>query len=186
MVLAEGLAVESYLDTGNRADFANGGPVVALHPGFAAGVWGERAVVPLVVEGAVVEGVRRQLLARAAVLGWRVVADAGLVLEVGGVLVRPRWEEGWAVFRVPGGAGEGVLRSRVFVPAHGDAGSADWRRLGVAVSGMRLDGVAVEAGVLRGGWHAVEAGFRWTDGAGGIALGGARWLEVRLGPGGRY
>ena len=34
-IIAEGLAAESYLDTGNRADFANGGPAVTVHPTFA-------------------------------------------------------------------------------------------------------------------------------------------------------
>jgi hypothetical protein len=36
VVLAEGLPTESYLDTGDRAGFANGGTVVTLHP-----TWGE-------------------------------------------------------------------------------------------------------------------------------------------------
>jgi len=35
VVLAEGLPCESYLDSGDRANFANGGPVVTLHPDFA-------------------------------------------------------------------------------------------------------------------------------------------------------
>jgi hypothetical protein len=34
-ILAEGLPCESYLDTGNRAAFANGGVVRQLHPDFA-------------------------------------------------------------------------------------------------------------------------------------------------------
>ncbi|MCX7384141.1 MAG: Hint domain-containing protein, partial [Alphaproteobacteria bacterium] len=39
VIYADGLAVESYLDTGNRAAFANGSPVVAAHPDFALRVW---------------------------------------------------------------------------------------------------------------------------------------------------
>ncbi len=35
VLLAEGLPVESYLDTGNRSAFVNGGGVVAAHPDFA-------------------------------------------------------------------------------------------------------------------------------------------------------
>ncbi len=34
-LFANGLPAESYLDTGNRSSFANGGPVVAIHPEFA-------------------------------------------------------------------------------------------------------------------------------------------------------
>ncbi len=37
LVLAEGLAAESFLDTGNRANFANGGGVMVLHPDFSRG-----------------------------------------------------------------------------------------------------------------------------------------------------
>ncbi len=39
VILAEGLPAESYLDTGNRAAFANGGPSAMLHPDFARGAW---------------------------------------------------------------------------------------------------------------------------------------------------
>ena len=35
VVLAQGLPAESYLDTGNRDSFGNGGGAVALHPDFA-------------------------------------------------------------------------------------------------------------------------------------------------------
>jgi hypothetical protein len=35
VILAEGLPAESYLDTGNRAAFSNGGDAIAAHPEFA-------------------------------------------------------------------------------------------------------------------------------------------------------
>ncbi len=38
VILAEGLTVESYLDTGDRARFS-GGPITALYPDFAARTW---------------------------------------------------------------------------------------------------------------------------------------------------
>ncbi|MCB8874248.1 Hint domain-containing protein [Acidisoma silvae] len=48
VVLAEGLPVESYLDTGDRASFANAGGAVALHP-----AWGsEKRDVTLFLEAA--------------------------------------------------------------------------------------------------------------------------------------
>ena len=61
IVLAEGLPCESYLDTDDRASFANGGDVVRLHPGFAP--WRREAMLraPLVVSGPVLEAVRRRL-----------------------------------------------------------------------------------------------------------------------------
>ena len=62
VVLAEGLAAESYLDVGDRSSFANGGGPVALHPEFAARRWELRweaeACVPLYVIGPQVEAAR--------------------------------------------------------------------------------------------------------------------------------
>ncbi len=62
VLLAEGLACESYLDTGNRAAFANGGAASALHPDFARlaawRVWDEFACAPLMLGGPRVAAVR--------------------------------------------------------------------------------------------------------------------------------
>lgn len=69
VILAEGLPAESYLDTGDRASFANGGEAIALYP-----VWGRPETVlvgdalgyaPLRVTGAQVDEVRALLAARA-------------------------------------------------------------------------------------------------------------------------
>jgi autotransporter passenger strand-loop-strand repeat protein len=61
VVLAEGLPCESFLDTGNRAAFANGGNVVQAHPDFAARVWDAEACAPLVVGGPRLAEARRGL-----------------------------------------------------------------------------------------------------------------------------
>lgn len=66
VVLAEGLATESYLDTGNRADFANSGPVTVLHADFVARRWEAAGRAPLVVTGPELEAARRHLAGRAA------------------------------------------------------------------------------------------------------------------------
>ncbi len=71
VLLAEGLPVESYLDTGNRAAFANGGTAVLAHPDFARGVWAAASCAPLVTAGPVRERVYRRLIAQALALGWR-------------------------------------------------------------------------------------------------------------------
>jgi hypothetical protein len=74
VILAEGLPAESYLDTGDRRDFANGGGAVTLHP-----VWGTEArdvtlihdalgAAPLRVAGPEVDRARA-LLAAALVTG---------------------------------------------------------------------------------------------------------------------
>jgi len=64
-LLAENLPAESYLDTGNRASFANGGPVIQAHPRFGAAVREARGFAPLVVTGAVIDAVRVRLAQRA-------------------------------------------------------------------------------------------------------------------------
>jgi hypothetical protein len=51
LVLAEGLAVESYLDVGDRSNFENGGGAVALFPNFTSLKWETEGCAPLVVCG---------------------------------------------------------------------------------------------------------------------------------------
>ena len=67
IILAEGLPVESYLETGGRAAFANGGGVVSLHPDFATRVWEAEGCAQLVVTGAELAVVRARLAARVPV-----------------------------------------------------------------------------------------------------------------------
>ncbi len=61
VILAEGLPVESYLDTGDRDSFANAGPVMRLFPVFGADpnlIRDARACAPLVVTGPAVTAAR--------------------------------------------------------------------------------------------------------------------------------
>ena len=64
ILLAEGLPAESYLDTGDRARFRNGGMVTTLHPDFASRIWDATGCAPLVVTGPAIAAVRRRLAAR--------------------------------------------------------------------------------------------------------------------------
>ena len=61
VLLAEGLPVESYLDTGDRSNFANGGGAISLHPEFMAGMWEAKGCAKLVVTGPVLEMVRARV-----------------------------------------------------------------------------------------------------------------------------
>ena len=61
VLLAEGLPVESYLDTGSRANFANSSGPVVLHPDFASREWEAAGCAPLVVSGPILERVRRRI-----------------------------------------------------------------------------------------------------------------------------
>lgn len=68
-IYAEGLATESYLDTGDRASFANAPGAIALHPAFGQArtdvslIWDALAYAPLRVTGAEVARVRAQVAA---------------------------------------------------------------------------------------------------------------------------
>ena len=66
VLLAEGLPCESFLDTGNKSDFDNGGRVVRLHPEFTVRAWEALGCAPLVVYGAELDAARKRLAARAA------------------------------------------------------------------------------------------------------------------------
>jgi hypothetical protein len=68
VVLAEGLPVETFLDTCNGSIFADRAGTVALHPDFGSRVWEAEGCAPLVVLGPVVNAVRRRLQRRAVAL----------------------------------------------------------------------------------------------------------------------
>lgn len=65
VLLAEGLPCESYLDTGDRSNFENGGNVIRLHPDFARGVWDAGGCAPLHVTGPVLSNTLAMLRDRA-------------------------------------------------------------------------------------------------------------------------
>ena len=188
VLLAEGLPAESYLDTGNRAAFANGGGATALHPDFSRRVWQQAGCADLVLAGPTLAAVRRRLLARAAALGHRTTRHPGLAVEADGCRLAARVEgPRWHV-RLPDGAATVTLRSRAWTPAEMQPDSDDSRRLGVAVARLLLDGrqVALNSPALAAGWHAPEADGRWTDGAAGIPVAGVRSLAFDVAMAGRY
>lgn len=61
VVFAEGLPVETYLDTGDRANFTNGGAAIKLHPDFGPRVREAEGCAPLIVAGPQLAAVRQQL-----------------------------------------------------------------------------------------------------------------------------
>jgi fibronectin-binding autotransporter adhesin len=68
ILLAEGLPTESYLDTGDRRDFANGGGVMTLHPDLAARARDALGYAPLCVTGPILHAVRERLRNRATAM----------------------------------------------------------------------------------------------------------------------
>ena len=67
-LLAEGLPVEPYPNTGDRSDFENGGGAMRLHPRLSTRMWDAAGYATLVVTGPVLDRVRRQLDQRATAL----------------------------------------------------------------------------------------------------------------------
>jgi subtilisin family serine protease len=167
ILLADNLPAESFLDTGNRAAFANGGPVVRAHPDFSRLVWEAEGCAPLAVAGPAVAGAHAHLLARAQTLGHRLDPDPALRV-------------------LPSANGTIRLLSRTWVPAH--HGDPDHRRLGIAIANLRCDGVpmALDDATLTQGWHEPEGDWRWTDGAAVLATNGAKNIAFDVALPGRY
>jgi hypothetical protein len=188
VLLAEGLPCESYLDTGNRAAFTNGGTSVMLHPDFALKAWDDRACTRLVLKGPLLHAVKSRLLRHAAAAGHRLTDDPDLRVTIDDCAA-PIDTDGrtWRV-HLPPAAHELRMVSRHWVPAEMRADSDDTRRLGVAIADLRLDGVPIgrRDASLTAGWHAPEADWRWTTGDAALALNGARELVFELAMTGTY
>jgi Hint domain len=149
IVLAEGLQVESYLDTGNRDSFENA-PVTALQPNFGIrdeASWATQACAPLVEAGPILETARAQLRERAGPL-----IPAAEIIRIDAA--------GTVNAILPAGTRRVHLISRCVHPA------GEHRRLGVALSAIRIGAtvLALDAPSLASGFHEVEAGWRWTNG----------------------
>ena len=188
VVLAEGLAAESYLDTGNRFAFANGGAAVMLHPAFSRGVWEREGCARLLQEGPSLTRLRARLLARAERLGHALTDDPGLGVLIDGRPATLHTATQRVIVTVPPGGRELQLRSRCWVPAESMASGQDPRRLGVAIAAPRFDlrPAALGDDRLEAGWHAPEGEMRWTDGDATIRLDGARRVDFDLVMIGRY
>lgn len=203
VLLAEGLAAESYLDTGNRAYFTNSGLALVLHPEFHvnAGLkcWEEDAVAPLAVSPEAVEPIWTMLASRAEALGhskpeFITTEDADIHLVADGRSLRPVAVRGGKhVFAVPAGAKDIRIASRAAIPSDKTPWLDDWRRLGVAVKRIvvrsqdELMDIAADHPALSEGWYKAERDaaslWRWTDGNARlpVAADSALIVEVHVG-----
>ena len=169
VLLAEGLPAESFLDTGNRAAFAQGRGVVQLFPQFEPRHPTRDACAPFVEDGPALVAIRARLFARAGgpqarpALALRVLAGQQLLapIEVS------RWQ--WR-YLLPQGARLLHLLSPCWTPASLDPAQLDRRRLGIRLHGVSVDGRALDltAATLFGGFYpceqTAEGVCRWTDG----------------------
>ena len=196
ILLSEGLATESYLDTGNRGLFKDG-----LHEaGQSSGnvLRGPTMAAPLAVARAVVEPIWRELADRAAGLGFEGLRDAPvctsqpdlrLLLEDGAEIGCAWMADRHYMFQIPRHARVVGLLSRSAVPAQLIGPFVDDRRsLGVAVEKLVLwsgldETVLPVADMALDGWYGAEGGVRWTNGQAALDLPAASettYLDVHL------
>jgi hypothetical protein len=173
VLLAEGLPAESYLDTGNRGQFANAGR--RRVPPLS---W-DNACAPLRQSGADVTATRQRLLARAAGLGWWAESRAGLHILAGGRAIAPASVKGRLHrFLLPAGTRAVGIVSHCAGPARDREG--EWRRLGVCLGAILVNNhlVALDGEAPGDGFHVLErragAVWRWTDGGAELSLGDTR------------
>lgn len=165
VLLADGTPCESYLETGNRGAFENGGDPVQLHPQFAPGAnWQAireaSSCSPFAESGSAVEEVRRRILDRA---GLAMTNEPELAMDC-----RPD--------------GSVIIRSRSAIPGHVTPDPRDRRRLGVKIGALRIGGETVELDhpALKIGWHDLEHDGRWTNGSAVVPAALARHREVTV------
>ena len=188
ILIADGLETESYLDTGNRANFANV-PVTAMMPDFniveTHQSWATHAAAPLAVDRDTIEPIWNRLAGRAAALGLQPTAnlvaltdqpDVRLLLDNGRALTTV-WTDGRRhMFHIPSGTRAVRLLSRAAVPAESIGPFVDDRRtLGIAVEKLVLwtglnETAMPAAGLALTGWHALEGSTRWTNGNAALDL----------------
>ncbi len=179
MIFANAAACESYLDCGNRWQFAGGG-ITALHADFTAPVWdAARACAPLITGGAALAARRRVIHENLLRHGYAIETAAPCQLFAD-LAPLPYADE----IALPPGIRALHLISPAAAPAEADPESEDRRCLGLAVQEVRLDGVMLRLDDprLAGGFYPAEgdAAWRWTDGHAVILPQGAARLALRL------
>ena len=199
VLLAEGAPAESYLDTGNRAMFENGGLPLELHPMFEndQDLREAASCAPFLADPAGVEPIWRAIADRAESIGWALPSpadttdDPDLRIVCGDRTIKPSvTKDGRYLFAIPRMEGPVRLVSRSACPCNARPWVEDRRRLGVRVRRLMLRGaddaieVAMDDPALALGWWATEwddqGPTRWTGGNAVLPMLDAGVLEVRL------
>jgi autotransporter passenger strand-loop-strand repeat protein len=202
ILLAEGLAAESYLDTGNRTMFANAGMPILLHPDLTNDQ--DRRIAqscrPFADDPAFVEPIWRRVAARSAQLamplpaGVETTSDPDLCVVINGKTIKPVSVRGERYAFVLPPTRSGIhLVSRATKPNALRPWVEDHRRLGVMIArltlkrGAEMEEIPLDHPQLTDGWWATERDqttlWRWTNGDAvvPVARGSAALLEVTLG-----
>jgi hypothetical protein len=167
----------------------DGAAAQMLHPDFAPQSRAH-ACAPVAHGGAVVQAARQRLRERAFSLGFAVTAASDLTIKAGVEKLPPAPESlpERMRFALAQPYREVELLSSAGVPAHTGADPEDRRRLGVAVTALRLLTATAAIDIplndpAHRGFHDPEGTLRWTNGAARIALPaftGSATLEVHL------
>jgi hypothetical protein len=203
IVLAEGLTAESYLDTGNRAFFANSDNPMVLHPDPIGNAVGRTRVagscVPFACDEVRVRPIQQRLAERSVVLGFRAeqmatTTNPELRVVIGGrkMKVIPDGDGRVAVV-LPTGTSEVRIASHAARPTDARPWLDDGRRLGVRLARIAIRHRAEfhiipldDPGLSEGWWVMERDGAttrRWTDGDALLrlpTLSSPAMLELRL------
>ncbi|MBE7620826.1 hypothetical protein GL297_14570 [Komagataeibacter sp. FXV2] len=181
VLMASGLGSESFMDVGNRHEFAIGAE--GLDPQRTPGLIHKHAL-PFHQEGPVIRELRERLLARAHDMGWRPTQDADLHLMVDGRRVDPVMAGGLTHFAFPATARTVTVHSATFRPAYlGLDARGDVRALGVQVHEAWIGDSHTGGGAALGLDHPLLApAFHPDEGRDGCTW---RWTTgmARLSPG---
>jgi hypothetical protein len=204
VIYAEDLPAESYLDTGNRVVFENGGALMMLHPDFSISarlqLREEGSCAPFVVAPTMVRPIWHKLAQRSGRIGYPVlepetISDPDLRLCTAARQLRPlSVTNDTYLFALPPGTDDVRLVSRAARPNQTRPWIEDSRCLGVRIGritvkdGCDLAEVAIDGPALGSGWWAVEtdgaAMARWTNGEAHLVLppgnDTVRLLELKL------
>ncbi|GAA5266597.1 hypothetical protein ACOSOMT5_P3026 [Acidiphilium sp. MT5] len=189
VLIAEGLAAESYLDTGNRGNFANANGAISLVPDFSEDREGLRvrgSCWPFMTQAEMVEKIWLKLAKRSAALGYRPELPAlsrspELAVVRNNEVIAPQVNGSRYSFKIDTG-GPLILRSRAASPADVRPWIDDRRCLGVAITRLAyshkttsfMHECPINDPTLRVGWYLPEQKgelvWRWTDGNAAISL----------------
>jgi hypothetical protein len=173
--MAEGLPVESYIDTGNRGEFH-----------LELGIRGNaaKACAPLVTSGPRLARIRRRLHDITLQAGFTLARELELQGIVGEAALRPELRQAGEIcvahFDLPQGAGRMRLLARSAAPADTDPDSDDRRELALCLRQPRPRRQRLQLGE---GWYPKAPGDTgvWMSGSGEIFLAqGATELRLEL------
>jgi antigen 43 len=191
VLLAEGLAAESYIDTGNRSIFQNGGLAIALHPTFEAAQAQREAAscAPFATDPDRIEPIWQTLAARAAASGLAVSNGPSHHVIAAGRIIQPLSRTATCLAFLLPAATEHV---RLVSSGSAQPWIDDPRPRGAAVTrltlraGATVETLGLDHPGLRDGWWDTERHgdrmWRWTNGDATISLNLDRpaILEIQL------